>query len=152
MSLDNLIFMETDASVADIQRLLEQRTSFVFAEEVNQFKIMVAEASVLAIRSANPNEVWIREFAIRPNLRMTNTYANHTSSALWKLETMRIVMALLHAYPGDLMFIYFDLALVMRKDGRIVLERDIDVWTAGGGPEMLALMDLPYEWGHNPMP
>ena len=151
MSLDSLIFLETDVSLADVQALLERQTPFVFAEEVNQYTIMTAESSVLAMRPADPNERWINELAIRPNMRMTNTCTNRSSIA-WELNTMRVVMALLHAYPGDLMFVYFSIAPVMRKDGRIVLERDTDFWEARGGPEMLALIDLPYEWGHNPMP
>ena len=152
MSLDSQIYFQTDASPAEVQLLLEQRTPFASVDDVNEYKEMVAGASVLGIRSADPNEVWINELSIRPNMAIFNTCIDTSSTPLWKLDTLRVAIALLHAYPGDLMFIYFDITPVMRKDGYVFLKIDDDFWKARGEFDPLALVDLPYEWGHNPMP
>ena len=151
LSLDNSIFIQAEATPQDIQRVLKAIGGFQTTDDINGIKGMIAEGVSLGIFFPPLGDGPARDAGISINFDLF--FDNSDSAFLfeWTLNTVRAVVALLHAFPGDLLFMYCsDWPALLRKDGRIILDRDADLWDEGVEPDVLSLIDLPYEWGHIP--
>ncbi len=150
MSLDSNIFLDADASPEDIRRVLRRTGHFEDRHEFDDLTQMTAEGVILGIHPppSKYNEAF--DAGINANLDLFITCTDHEFSAAWDLNGIRATVALLHEFRGDLLFVYLDIPALMRKGGRIILDRRASIWEDGVEPNVLSLIDLPYEFGTIP--
>lgn len=113
---------------------------------------MTAESAILSISTMRIEDFLPGRTDLRYNLRLFFSNKDKGSD-LWLVSMVRAAVALLHAYPGDLIFRYLlHPPVLMRKQGRLVLELRSDVWSPRYETEVLSLIDLPCEWEEIPHP
>ena len=152
MTHNSSIWIETDDTPEQVQRLLELTTPFRVAPDFEHRKEMTAESAILSISTMRIEDFLPGRTDLRYNLRLFFSNKDKGSD-LWLVSMVRAAVALLHAYPGDLIFRYLlHPPVLMRKQGRLVLELRSDVWSPRYETEVLSLIDLPYEWEEIPHP
>ncbi len=146
------IWIETEDTPEQVQRMLERATPFRVAPDFEHWKDLTTESTTLSISNMLIEDFLPGRTDLRYNLRLFLSNKDKGSD-LWLVSMVRAAVALLHAYPGDLLFRYFlHSPVLMRKQGRLILELRSDVWSPRHETEVLSLIDLPYEWGEIPPP
>lgn len=146
MSSHSKIWIETQATARDVQRILRQTGHF---EDLVEFADLVqssAEGTTLFIDAPSRVDDSARQVGIDADLHLFTSCTDYTLARFWTLNTVRATVALLHEFRGDLLFVYLDIPALMRKGGRIILDRRASLWDEGVEPNVLSLIDLPYEW------
>ncbi len=112
---------------------------------------MIAENTTLSISPTHPHDYEPSKAGLRSNLHLFIGNMDK-SSGVWITNMVRAAMALLHAYPDDLLFMYLlHTSVLMRKQGPLVLQYP-GLWDPRYRPDVLSLIDLPYEWSDLPNP
>lgn len=151
MSLDSNFMIDTRASPEEIRTLLLETGFFERGEDFNDRKVLEAPGLSASIYSPPIRINALRQAGISASVSIQLTNVNHLLTYDWTRNSVRAVVVLLHAYRGDALFLYCtDSAALMRRGGRIILNRRAGIWEDGVEPNVLSLIDLPYEWGDIP--
>jgi hypothetical protein len=152
MSLDSTLLIDTDASPVLVQELLSRTGVFQMAGELGGAKLLRAEGVLIHVYVPPMGDVELQQAEIDAALEMFFDNTDNRLTYEWTLNPVRAVMALLHAYPGDALFMYCsDSPALLRKGGRIILDRRAGLWDEGVEPNVLALVNLPYTFGTIPV-
>lgn len=144
MSLDSHIWIETNDSAEQVQHALARLTPLEIADDFEGLKKMRGDATSVTIRPMGAYDIEVQRAGVRADISI-GVHCRDTTSRAWKENSVRAASALLHAYSGDLLFLYLDAyPALMRKNGRIILEQTSRIWD---NADLLAMVDLPYEWG-----
>lgn len=151
MSLSNTLAIDTDATPADVRRVLLATGRFFALGDYNDRKCVGAEGVVIDIY-APPFEInSLLQAGIVASVELSFTNTDKRLLDAWLLNTLHAVIALLHAYPGDALLLHCtDTPALLRKAGRIVLDEREDLWDSIE-PGILSLIKLPYEFGVIPV-
>ncbi|MBL8548944.1 MAG: hypothetical protein JNJ73_03085 [Hyphomonadaceae bacterium] len=148
MSLDNKVFLQTEASPEELQQVLLRATPLHMGEEFNGIKHLTSDAASVGILTRLPHDDRASKCGVEAELYL------HISSGRdhreWERLCGFVVAALLHAYEGDLLYIHLGCPALRRKDGRVVLDRKAGIWEPGVEPDQLSMIDMPYEFGELP--
>lgn len=150
MSLDSTLYVQAATSMEGVMRTLAMTAGFLHAPgEVDE---MAADGLWMSIEPLRPEDPRPIQAAVVCNFDLFFNCSHSSRTYDWTLNTVRAVMALLHAYPGDALFMYCsDYPALLRKDGRIILDRNAGLWDEGVEPDVLSLVDLPYTFGTIPV-
>lgn len=145
MSLDSTIWLDTRATVADIEACLLATGHF-------QRIARGLAADGIAVTIGKPSRYIPREAGLKnATLSLFCDCLDSERTEPWTLNTVRALVALLHFSNDDLLFVYSsDYPALLRSGGRIVLDRNVGVWRPEVEPKVLPLIDLSYEWSNLP--
>ena len=151
MTQSSNIWIETDDTPEGVRRVLERTTPFRAAPDFEGMKEMIAENTTLSISPRRPDDYRPAAAGLSCNLQLF--FGNMDKrSGIWITNMVSAAMALLHAYPGDLLFMYLlHYPALMRRQGRLVLQYP-GLWDPQYRPDVISLIDLPYGWGDLPNP
>jgi hypothetical protein len=148
MGLDASFMIEAEGAPAALKQVLLRTDYFESAEDIDGDKVVRATGVRISIYTPPIRTGVLEEAGVRANLALYLANSDNRFTYEWKLNSVRAVMALLHAYPGDALFMYCsDSPALLRKDGRVILDKRAGLWDEGEEPQVLSLVDLPYTFG-----
>jgi hypothetical protein len=153
MSLDSSFWIDAPGTTpAQVKSLLLKTAYFQPLDDVRDNKRVCSEGCIVAISARRSIRDDLREIEIKPNLHLFFGCSDSEKTKHWTLNTVRAVAALLHAFPGNAYFAYSgDSPALLRRNGKTILDRRCGVWMPEVEPNVLPLIDLPYEWGIIPV-
>lgn len=145
MSLDMTIQIQASATPDQLQAVLEQATPFRSSPSgYDEIKKMHADQTSLSIAYIPLGAAASTSRRGAPSIMITPT---DRQSRAFVTNAVLACVALLRAYPGDVLLQSLDMPVLERKNGRIVLNRNAGIWDEGVEPVILPLITVPFEWG-----
>ena len=152
MSLDSTLLIDVRAKTTEVQLHLVNTGLFTPLDDVNGLKRAATDGCIVTIfpdagMYDGPNEA-----SIHVNKRLSFACSESGRSKEWTLATIRAVISLLGGVPGDALLLYSgDCPALLRKSGKLVLDKRCGVWHPDTDPSVLPLVTLRYAWGEIPV-
>lgn len=152
MSLDSTFWIDTRETPARVQAILAESGHFAIGPDIKIGKQVFADGAIVAISRARLFADQRAALGIDPQLQLYFGCADNSKTAAWTTNTVIGVTTLLRLMPGDALFVYSSQSpALLRKGGRLILDRRAGLWGEGVVPRVLPLVDLPYEFGEIPL-
>ena len=152
MSLDSTLWIGIRAAPAEVQTHLVNTGLFTRLDDVRGLKQVAADGCIVTIFPDAGMHDAPRETGINVNMRLFFSCTESDKSQAWTLATIRAVVSLLRAMPGDVLLLYSgDSPALMRKSGALSLDRRCGLWHPEVEPQVLPLINLRYVWSEIPV-
>lgn len=153
MSLDSTFWLDAPAATAaSAQQMLLVTAGFERLADDGGHKRLYAEACTVVIVRPTPPQFTLQDVGIDSTLQFFFVNTDKENTAAWTLNTVRAVMTLLHAFPGDALLLYSTGSpALLRKGGSLILDRRCGLWAPDVEPHVLPLVDVPHSWGTIPL-
>ena len=152
MSLDSSFWLDADLRPEGAQAILVGAGIFERGDSYRHGLRMFADGTILAVSPERSAFGPFQEAGIAPTLHFFFANSDNEKTRAWTENTVRAVVALLDSVAGDALLLYCsDSPALLRKDGKIVLDRRCGLWQSGVEPEVLSLIAPPYEFGIIPV-
>lgn len=152
MSLDSSLYIDAAIRSADVRDTLLRTGQFAVLPDDARGQTRLAADGVLVVCMASPTPQSLDEFGIRARTHLYFANTDKEQTWAWTLNSVRAVMAMLHAVRGDALFIYCsDTPALLRRSGAMVLDPSAGLWQPGIEPSVLPLVDLDYRFAPIPM-
>ncbi|MBI1209993.1 MAG: hypothetical protein GC190_00900 [Alphaproteobacteria bacterium] len=146
MSLDSTLFLGIRAAPSEVQLHLVNTGLFTRIDDINGLKRVVADGCIVTIFPDAGMHDDPREAGLQVNMRLSLACTESAKSKAWTLATVRAVVSLLRAMPGDVLLLYSgDTPALMRKHGRLMLDKRCGLWRSDVEPKVLPLVTLQYD-------
>jgi acetaldehyde dehydrogenase (acetylating) len=151
MALDSIFMIDVSDTPEAVSKILLDTGLFARGNDYNGRMVVTGPESSISIYAPPISQHALDQAGITATVSLFIANTDHRQSHEWTRNSVRAVTALLRAYSGDALFLYCtDSPALMRKDGRIILDRRAGLWDEGVEPDVLSLVDLPFEWGAIP--
>jgi hypothetical protein len=153
MSLDSSFWLDAPgATPASAQALLLGTGFFEPLDDLQKRKRLSAPGCILTIAVPLPPQFTLADAGIAATLNLIFANSDKDDTKSWTLNTMRAVISLLHAYPGDALLLYSTGSpALLRKRGVLMLDERCGLWQPDVEPQVLSMVDLPYRFGVIPL-
>jgi hypothetical protein len=153
MSLDSSFWIDAPgATPATAQALLLHTGFFGRLDDLQRHKRLLAPGCIVTITVPLPPQFTLQDAGITATLNLIFANSDKDETKSWTLNTMRAVLSLLHAYPGDALLLYSTGApALLRKRGDLLLDQRCGLWQPEVEPHVLQMVDLPHRFGVIPL-
>lgn len=152
MSLDSTFWLGVRAQPADVQLHLLNIGIFTPLDDFRGLKRVATEGCVVTIFPDAGMSDAPREAGVNVNMRLFFECTEAPRSKLWTMATVRAVISILRGIPGDALLLYSgDSPALMRKHGKVVLDKRCGLWQPHVEPKVLPLITLQHEWSEIPV-
>src|SRR4051812_24882354 len=133
MSLDSSFWLDAPgATPASAHALLLNTGAFEHLDVVQKRKRLSAAGCIVTLSVPLPPQFTLQDVGIAATLHLLFANVDKDDTASWTLNTMRAVVCLLHAYPGDAMLLYSTGSpALLRKHGDLMLDQRCGLWQPG---------------------
>lgn len=148
MSLDSSLYLDTTAMPLALCDVLIATGHFQRARDGGA--TVIADGVIVTV-GAPAYQDRPQLVGIKATQHLFFACTSNEETEAWTRHTLRAVMALLHALPGDMLFYYSsDYPALLRKNGVLTLDDRISIWKSDAEPPLLPMIDVPYVWATLP--
>ena len=145
MSLDFHLFLNAEETATSLQMRFADWLGLELAPDFKGLKKLLSPSLNMVIGPDLSDSA--RAAGIVANLGLGLYLRDRSLLEEWNIDCMRVLLTVLHNYPGDVLFVELENPALLRKNGRIVLDNKHGTWNDDVEPNLRAMLNLPYEFG-----
>ena len=148
MSLDSVLYLARGPAPAEMEAALLAGGRFEPAAPYKTVRRVAADAIVVSLFTHVAPFNAYAALGVAPQRVALFSCTDEDKSAAWTRRTIEGVVALLHAFDGDALFLHApDKPALLRKGGALTLDPRCGLWGADVEPRVLDLIDMPFSFG-----
>lgn len=151
MALDSTFYLDTAATAGALREALVRTGVFTAMPDQRGAARAFAPATLVHIAPARGDEAPAEEAGVRARWTLVIVCTDKEMSGAWTENTVIAVLAMLHAFEGDALFLFHDVPALLRKQGVVTLDQRCGLWRDDVEPRVIARVDLAHVWGVVPV-